>query len=254
MSDRAFYIIVAVLLTVLTSIVAILAYLLLTNPRAGGTTAGGDQPQCQNFAQTNKTVCGIFLTYWTDHGGVLREGLPISGQFQEVSDVDRKTYTVQYFERAVLEYHPENQPQYYVLISLLGTLQYDRKYPKGVQALKELPAGMKPQGGALFPETHKDVRGVFLDYWLANGGTLQFGYPISEPFMERSQLDGTEHIVQYFERSVFEYHPENQPPNDVQLALLGRFQFERKYPNGDPVVSATPSPLPTGTPSPTNRP
>jgi hypothetical protein len=252
MSDRAFYILAAVLLAVLTSIIAILVYIVLTSPRTAGTTATGGPPQCQTFAQTNKTVCGAFLTYWTDHGGVLREGLPISVEFQEVSDVDRMTYTVQYFERAVLEHHPDNQPPYDVLLSLLGTVQYRAKYPDGVQSLKELPAGMKPAGGALFPETGKDVRGIFLDYWLANGGTLQFGYPISEPFMEQSQLDGNEHIVQYFERSVFEYHPENQPPNDVQLALLGRFQLERKYPNGAPgAATPTPPPRPSNTPVPT---
>jgi hypothetical protein len=254
MSDRAFYIIAAVLITVLTSIIALLAYVLLTNPRAASTAGTGAQPQCQSFAQTNKSVCGVFLTYWNEHGGDLREGLPISSEFPEVSDIDHRTYTVQYFERAVLEHHPENQPPYGVLLSLLGTLQYKTTYPNGVQALKQLPAGMKPQGGALFPETHKDVRGIFLDYWLANGGTLQFGYPISDPFMERSQPDGTEHVVQYFERSVFEYHPENQPPNDVQLAILGRLRYESKYPGGDPSrsspipsSSATPTPLPAAT-------
>jgi hypothetical protein len=251
MSDRAFYIFAAGLLMVLTSIIGVVAYIFLTTPRAVSPSSADAQPQCQTFRQTNKTVCGIFLAYWTEHGGVLRQGLPISSEFQEVSDIDRKTYTVQYFERAVFEHHPQNQAPYDVLISLLGTIQYKTKYPNGVQALEQLPAGMKPEGGAVFPETGKDVRGVFLDYWLTNGGTLQFGYPISDAFLERSPLDGTERIVQYFERSVFEYHPENQPPYDVQLALLGRFQFERKYPNGDPgLATPTLSPLPTNTPTP----
>jgi hypothetical protein len=31
--------------------------------------------------------------------------------------------------------------------------------------------------------------------------------------------------VQYFERARFEYHPENQPPYDVLLGLLGRQLF-----------------------------
>jgi hypothetical protein len=246
MSDRAFYIFAGLLLVVLTSIIGVVAYIILSAPHSDGPGANDAQPQCQTFAQTNKTVCGIFLTYWNEHGGILREGLPISSEFQEVSEIDRKTYTVQYFERAVLEHHTENQPPYDVLMSLLGRLQFQRKYPDGVQALEKLPAGMKPEGGAVFPQTGKDVRGVFLDYWINNGGTLQYGYPISDAFSEPSQLDGKEHIVQYFERSVFEYHPENQPPYDVQLSLLGRFQFDRKYPNGDPgLVTATPSPLPT---------
>jgi hypothetical protein len=40
-------------------------------------------------------------------------------------------YTVQYFERAVFEYHPENQPPYDVLLSQLGTYQYKAKYGSG---------------------------------------------------------------------------------------------------------------------------
>jgi hypothetical protein len=255
MSDRAFYIFAGLLLVVLTGIIGVVAFIILSAPHSDGPGTADSQPRCQTFAQTNKTVCGIFLTYWNEHGGILREGLPISSEFQEVSEIDRKTYTVQYFERAVFEHHTENQPPYDVLMSLLGRLQFQRQYPGGVQALEKLPAGMKPEGGAVFPQTGKDVRGVFLDYWINNGGTLQYGYPISDAFTERSQLDGKEHIVQYFERSVVEYHQENQPPYDVQLSLLGRFQFERKYPNGDPgLATATPSPLPTNTLGPTHAP
>lgn len=33
---------------------------------------------------------------------------------------------------------------------------------------------------------------------------------------------------------MFEKHPENAPPYDVLLSQLGTFQFQRKYPNGDP--------------------
>ena len=43
---------------------------------------------------------------------------------QEKSEIDGKTYTVQYFERAVFEYHPENSPPHDVLLSLLGDPRY----------------------------------------------------------------------------------------------------------------------------------
>lgn len=155
MSDRAFYIFASLLLVVLMSIIGVVAYIILTAPRAGDPGSTDAQPQCQTFAQTNKTVCGIFLTYWNEHGGILREGLPISSEFQEVSDIDRKTYTVQYFERAVFEHHTENQPPYDVLMSLLGRLQFQKKYPDGVQALEKLPAGMKPEGA---PSSHRRVK------------------------------------------------------------------------------------------------
>ena len=195
MSDRVFYIFAGLLLVVLTGIIGVVAFIILTAPHSDGAAATNAQPQCQTFPQTNKTVCGIFLTYWNEHGGILREGLPISSEFQEVSDIDKKTYTVQYFERAVFEHHPQNEPPYDVLMSLLGRLQFQRKYPDGAQTLEKLPAGMKPEGGAVFPQTGKDVRGIFLDYWINNGGTLQYGYPISDAFTERSQLDGQDHCA-----------------------------------------------------------
>src|SRR5688572_7365381 len=61
------------------------------------------QAECETFTQTGKTVCGQFLVYWKAHGGLAQQGFPISGEMQEKSDTDGKTYTVQYFERAAFE-------------------------------------------------------------------------------------------------------------------------------------------------------
>jgi hypothetical protein len=84
-----------------------------------------------------------------------------------------------------------------------------------------------------FRVTGKTICGRFLSFWERNGGVLQFGYPISDPFIERSEVDGKEYTVQYFERTIFELHPENKAPNDVLLALLGTLRFRSKYPNGE---------------------
>src|SRR3954470_17205138 len=67
-------------------------------------------------------------------------------------------------------------------------------------------------GSRYFPETGHTVKGRFLAYWLANGGLVQQGYPISDEFQETSDLNGHVYTVQYFERAVFELHPENEPP------------------------------------------
>jgi hypothetical protein len=66
-------------------------------------------------------------------------------------------------------------------------------------------------------QTHHTITNTykFKDYWDKNGGVKIFGYPISEEFAE----DGR--IVQYFERSVFEYHSEAGTSNEIQLRLLG---------------------------------
>ena len=67
-------------------------------------------------------------------------------------------------------------------------------------------------GSINFPETNKTLKGWFLRYWREHGGLAQHGYPISDEIEETSALDGKTYTVQYFERSVFELHPENQPP------------------------------------------
>ncbi|MDQ3930583.1 MAG: hypothetical protein M3328_15740, partial [Chloroflexota bacterium] len=86
------------------------------------------QAGCQAFKETGKTVCGKFLTYWQQHGGLPQQGYPISNEFNEKSDLNGQTYQVQYFERAVFELHPENPPPYDVLLSQLGTFWARNKY------------------------------------------------------------------------------------------------------------------------------
>ncbi len=315
------------------------------------------QSNSVTFPETGKTVKGKFLTYWNTHGGLAQQGFPISEEIQEKNDTDGKIYIVQYFERAVFEAHPENQPPYDVLLSLLGTLVYKEKYPIGkptgevapqpgntVQTcnpthddsdldpgagfIPEAPArqtvgkGLILTGAVLsgrncypianakiemrpeisgqghpedqratlytdstghyqfesrFPEhihihvsaygfkaiitnqyhttpgreqdsfnitlvpdpscfhfeqTGQTLCGSFLDYWQKHGGLAQQGYPISSPFPEISSLNGKTYTVQYFERAVFEAHPENQPPYDLLLSLLGAGAYRQKHPNG----------------------
>jgi hypothetical protein len=86
------------------------------------------QPGCQIFEQTGQVVCGKFLTYWNTHGGLAQQGYPIGPEITEVSELNGQAYTVQYFERAVFELHPENKPPNDVLLSQLGTYQARRRY------------------------------------------------------------------------------------------------------------------------------
>src|SRR5437870_595044 len=75
--------------------------------RLSPTQALALQGNCRTFSETGKTVCGKFLAYWNSHGGLAQQGLPLTGEFSEVSDLNGQSYTVQYFERAVFEMHPE---------------------------------------------------------------------------------------------------------------------------------------------------
>ena len=209
-----------------------------TTPTARGVTIPGTGSR--TFPETGKTVRGLFLSYWEKNGGLAQQGFPISELMSEVSDLDGKSYTVQYFERAVFEYHPEKAAPYDMLLSQLGTFQYRSKYPNGAPSQQPNTTA----GSILFPETGKRLGGRFLQYWQQNGALPQQGFPISEEFVERSDLDGKEYRVQYFERAVFEVHPENKPPFDVLLSQLGTFQYRAKYLNspGSPTATPTTSP------------
>jgi hypothetical protein len=89
-----------------------------TIPPAAGTPT---PPPVTYFPETGHTLGGVFQTYWQSHGGLASLGYPISEQLPEVNAADGKTYTVQYFERARLEYHPENAgTPYVVLLGLMG--------------------------------------------------------------------------------------------------------------------------------------
>ncbi len=219
---------------------------ILTTSRASIAVA---QVDSRLFPQTGQTVSGKFLAYWDSHGGLAQQGLPISASMDEKSDTDGKTYVVQYFERAVFELHPENTSPNDVLLSLLGVFSYEANYPNGEanQTASTSPDTM------LFAETGKHVGGRFLEYWNTHGGLTQQGFPISEEFIEISKLNGQSYKVQYFERAVFELHPENQPPNDVLLSQLGTFQYKAKY-QTTPNPTATPNPAAPTLPPPAATP
>ena len=93
---------------------------------------GTTQPGCRFFAETQHTVCGAILAAWRANGrefdgqagksegeNLALFGLPLSEpQVETLSD--GRQYTVQWFERARFELHPENAPPYHVLLGLLG--------------------------------------------------------------------------------------------------------------------------------------
>src|SRR6266852_5640991 len=73
-----------------------------------------------------------------------------------------------------------------------------------------------------FAPTGHTLQGAFLTYWNRYGGLAQFGYPLTEEFVEPVGSDNKPYTVQYFERNRFEHHPENAgTPYEVQLGALG---------------------------------
>ena len=165
-------------------------------------------PDC--FPQNKRCFEGAFREFWQNHGGLEILGLPVSQSF-----IDDRGFIVQYYERAIFEWHPEKPPEYQVLLTRLGDTLL------GTRPERKTPAKtpcVAPDCATL-AETGHTLRGAFLQYWQKNGGLAVFGFPLTEEFVEKNQADGKEYVVQYFERNRFEYHPEQ--PNPKYKVLLG---------------------------------
>ena len=188
------------------------AYTVVPVPQAAAFApipAFASTPTREYFAQTGHSLANGFKAYWDQHGGLAVFGYPISEEFTERSPDAGTAYTVQYFERNRLEFHPELAgTPYEISLGRLGSELAPQVFPA--------PAPMASgPGQQYFAQTGFSLSGRFLDYWSTNGGVEQFGYPISQPFQQGG------HLVQYFERARFEYHPEYAAPYDVLLSRLG---------------------------------
>ncbi len=210
----------------------------------GSTRTDSNPIHAQNadryFPQTGHTVKGAFLTYWDAHGGLAQQGYPISDEFQERNARDGKRYMVQYFERAVFEQHSENAgTPYNVLLGLVGSVAYSQRYG-AAGAPGQQPNLVNP---LRFAQTGHVLGGPFRAYWESHGGLAQQGYPISDEFQEQDVRDGKTYTVQYFERAVFERHPENAgTPYVVLLSQLGAARYAARY-----AAPTAPTPTPDST-------
>lgn len=197
------------------------------------------------FPETGFCVAGRIRQFWEQNGGLPVFGYPITPQREE--QIEGKPFQVQWFERNRLELHPENQRPYDVLLGRLGAdvLAKQSRDPF------TFPKGTQQDGCRFFSETQHGVCGDILAAWRASGLEIDgragkteaenlalFGLPLSEPQTE-TLSDGKEYTVQWFERARFELHPENQPPYNVLLGLLGN-----EFGPAQSAPAATPTPLP----------
>lgn len=176
------------------------------------------------FLESGHTLGGAFRRYWELHGGVQKLGYPISEEVSEPNPLDGELRTVQYFERAVLEHHPEFAgTKDEVMLAAVGRWVTKDRYFQEVAPFESNPER------AYFPQTGHSVKEAFLRFWNQHGGLAAFGYPISEELPEISPADGKVYTVQYFERARFEWHPADAgTPNEVQLGLIGKQALEMR--------------------------
>ncbi len=195
-------------------------------------TASAEGRRC--FPETGFCISGVIRTYWERNGGLAVFGYPISDLRVETVE-GSWSGPVQWFERDRLEDHSNQRLG--VLAGRLGARYLElqgRPWSHGNE-------GPRPGRNLCirFVETGYNVCAPFSYYWEHRGGLTRFGYPIT-PAMQET-VESRTHLVQYFERRRMEYHPENQPPYDILLGLLGREVFVSQSGAGGscPVVSPT---------------
>ncbi|HMA35314.1 MAG TPA: branched-chain amino acid ABC transporter substrate-binding protein [Chloroflexia bacterium] len=178
--------------------------------------------------ETRYTIDGDFCTFWQNNGGLSVFGYPLNSPQNKYYETLHQTYTVQYFERARFELHPENMPPYNILLGSLG-----RQLHPGAGDAPEVgaQAGCRWFAPTAFNVCNQDRDQGIQAYWESHGlldpglnpyqrSVALWGYPISRAQMERAG-DGHEYLTQWFERARLEWHPENLPPYRVEGGLLG---------------------------------
>ncbi|HET7034454.1 MAG TPA: glycosyl hydrolase [Thermomicrobiaceae bacterium] len=178
--------------------------------------------QCQSFAVTGQSLCGLFLDFWQRYGGLAIFGYPLSGELQE------NGRTVQYLERAKLEYHPESaNADWQVVGELVGrSVSAGREHEAPFQPLSSMASDAHCSA---YVQTGHTLCNGFRAYWDQHGGLWMFGYPISQEFQEKNADTGQIYTVQYFERARFEYHPDNPDAYKVELGRLGAQLYGQRY-------------------------
>ncbi|WP_129626607.1 ELWxxDGT repeat protein [Candidatus Oscillochloris fontis] len=131
---------------------------------------------CLRF-ETGHAVCGAILGAWQAHGlefdgrpgpsyaeSLALFGVPLSSPTLEV--LEGQVYTVQWFERARFELHPEHAPPYHVLLGLLGN-EIRANAPTAPQSAGSEVDQMTSVGNAVFFSAHDTPHGREL--WITDG-------------------------------------------------------------------------------------
>lgn len=170
--------------------------------------------QGQFFPETGHYLRGTFAQRWASAGGLAEFGFPITGELIEPDPRTGQPRTVQYFERNRFDYFPEFQSTSFVV--QLGRLGDVSLQHLGVD-WKSLPRRASGDPDCLFfTETGHQICAPFRERWEQTGGLARHGLPLTDAYEQGGRQ------VQYFERSRFEWHPENPPAFQVQLGLLSR--------------------------------
>lgn len=158
------------------------------------------EPQMARFyRETQHSVGGSILRFFDKYGGVPQFGYPLTEEKRErLGDGDGKEYTVQYFERARLEWHGGSSPD--VMVGRLGAELLQKRGEVAAQSSL--------------------ISTDFRAFYDSHGGLQLLGLPWGAE-RDETLSDGKTYRVQYTERARLERHPEAPEGQRVMLGRLG---------------------------------
>ena len=198
------------------------------------------------FSETGFCISGRIQAFWEQNGGLPVFGYPIGAQGPQV--IEGNTLQAQWFQRARLELHPDQQAPYDVLMGRVGA----ERLTQQSRDWFSFPTSQPIRGCQYFSETKHVVCEPFLSYWRANGlrsmntpgsnnaSLAFFGLPLNDATIEANGSGAF--VSQWFERARLEFHTENQPPFNLLGGLLGSELLT-------PIAAPTPAPAPAPTPA-----
>lgn len=168
------------------------------------------------FDETGHSVSGRFLIeYLAAPEPETLYGFPITEAFE------RNGKTIQFFQKAVFEFDPEQPEGQQFKLLPLGILV--RNHVGASEVLEIPPALLVPShvpACRLYAETGMRVCFEFREFFDNYGGLAQFGFPTSEFEIYNNR------IVQYTQYARLEWHDERPRGQEVVLADLGSIYFD----------------------------
>jgi len=149
---------------------------------------------CNFYPETGHRLCFGIRDFWQENGGLANFGYPISEEFSERNQPppagDGEVYTVQYFERARIEWHPENKgTQYEFLFGLLGTEYLEQHGAPAESVARQSPENAPKDPTAIWWE-EPDMRYGFNIAWSGEAEGTDF----NETTMQRVDEAGFDSV------------------------------------------------------------
>ena len=163
----------------------------------------------------DENIPAAIFRYWRAFGGAELFGSPLAPAHETPTGLS------QTFRKVRLALRDDQRDTvYYVQPEPLGRDAARSLAYGGAEAFA--PVASTPDG-RFFPETGHTLQGAMLDFWQRGGGLEVFGLPLTEPFTAIA-ADGQRRSVQYLERAVLAYYPEDggvrlEPLGERELAL-----------------------------------